>query len=110
MQGIRRDYDQAPSTQTGEPMAGRKPSVRYWKTRGAYCCELRGKQYTLAAGPEDDPHGATYLAALTRFKDILALENAGTAGDRNSPRVVIEFYLRFLSETAAPKTLKIRRE
>src|SRR5262249_54098512 len=67
------------------PMAGRgrKSSVRYWSTRGtwtdesgqkrqgAYCCEIDGKQHTLAAGPDDAPKGPTYLAATKKFGEIV---------------------------------------
>lgn len=51
---------------------GRKPSVRYWPTRKAYCCWLDGVQHTLAAGPDDAPAGPTHLVALDRFRRLSA--------------------------------------
>ena len=52
----------------------KKPSVRYWASRKAYCCEIRGTQHILAKGLNDASTGPTYLAALDRFKKLLALE------------------------------------
>jgi hypothetical protein len=58
---------------------GKKPSVRYWDSRGGYCCWIKGEQHMLARGPKDDPTGPTYLAALDQFRKLLALEaNRGT--------------------------------
>jgi integrase len=103
-------------------MAGRKPSVRYWSSRGtwtdeqgqahkgAYCCEFRGKQHTLAAGPDDSPQGPTYLAALAAYRDLLSLEGAGQAGDRNTFRTLGEFYLRFVFERHGNRTLRFRQQ
>src|SRR4051812_31793188 len=57
------------------PMArGRKPSVRYWESRGGFCAWVNGRRELLAKGPDDAPKGETYLAALDRFKKLLALE------------------------------------
>ncbi len=52
----------------------KKPSVRYWDSRGGYGCWIDGTQHSLAKGPDDAPTGATYLAALDRFKKLLAME------------------------------------
>lgn len=58
---------------------GKKPSVRYWDSRGAYCCWIGKDQHVLARGPKDAPTGRTYLAALDRFRKLLELEtNKGT--------------------------------
>jgi hypothetical protein len=58
---------------------GKKPSVRYWESRAAYCCWIKGEQHVLARGEKDDPTGPTYLTALDRFRKLLALEtNKGT--------------------------------
>jgi hypothetical protein len=58
---------------------GKKPSVRYWDSRSAYCCWIGKDQHTLSRGPKDDPTGPTYLAALDQFRKLLALEaNKGT--------------------------------
>jgi len=32
---------------------GRKPSVRYWDSRGGYCCWINGRRELLAKGPKD---------------------------------------------------------
>jgi hypothetical protein len=40
---------------------GKKPSVRCWDSRGAYCCWIAGEQHTLAKGPDDASTGPTYL-------------------------------------------------
>lgn len=53
---------------------GRKPSVRYWDSRGGYCAWISGKRELLAKGPKDDPRGPTYLEALGRFKKLLSME------------------------------------
>jgi integrase len=53
---------------------GKKPSVRYWDSRGGYCCWIGKDQHLLAKGPKDDPTGPTYLHALDRFRKLLALE------------------------------------
>jgi len=53
---------------------GKKPSVRDWESREAYCCWIGKDQHTLARGPKDDPTGPTYLLALDRFRKLLSLE------------------------------------
>src|SRR4051812_24860406 len=59
---------------------GRKPSVRYWESRGGYCATIRGVQYTLAVGPDDYP-GPTRQAAHEAFNKLFSLElNKGTDG------------------------------
>ena len=58
---------------------GRKPSVRYWDSRGGYCCWIDGRRELLARGPDDAPKGPTYLRALTQFRTLLDQEvNKGT--------------------------------
>jgi integrase len=102
--------------------AGRRPNVNYWTSRGtwidaegnarrgAYCTTLNGTQHVLAAGPDDAPKGPTYNAALTAFRDLLALDNAGQAKDNNTCRVVLEHWLRDLVLTAKPTTIRLRKE
>ncbi len=53
---------------------GRKPSVRYWQSRGGYCCWIDGRRELLAKGPDDAPKGPTYLEALNRFRKLLEQE------------------------------------
>jgi len=58
---------------------GRKPSVRYWESRGGYCAWINGKRELLAKGPDDAPKGPTYLEATQRFAKLLSMEaNKGT--------------------------------
>jgi integrase len=52
----------------------KKPSVRYWNSRKAYCCEIDGTQHILAKGPNDGPRGQTYLEAVGRFGKLIKLE------------------------------------
>jgi hypothetical protein len=49
----------------------RRPSVRYFPSRGCYYCQVNGKQHRLATGPDDAPHGPTYLAAFEAFNQLL---------------------------------------
>ncbi|MFY7954236.1 MAG: hypothetical protein ACOVT5_17160 [Armatimonadaceae bacterium] len=64
---------------------GPKPSVRYWPTRGAYCCKFNHQRVVLAKGPDDAPSGPTYLEALSQFSKLFAMEaNKGT--DDYTPR------------------------
>ncbi len=38
---------------------GKKPSVRYWGSRGGYGCWIDGTQHILAKGPDNAPTGHT---------------------------------------------------
>jgi integrase len=89
----------------------RKASVRYWKSRGGYCCWIKGKQEVLAVGPDDFPDGPTYKAAFDRYTGLMALANAGAAKDENTIRVVCEKYLDHLEmhNKKRPATIDIRK-
>jgi integrase len=87
----------------------RRPSVRYWASRNAYCCWVDGRQQVLAEGPDDFPNGPTYNRAVHRFAEITSLKSADWAKDRNTVRVVCEMYLRWISTRRNPRTLKIRK-
>ena len=52
----------------------KKPSVRYWNSRKAYCCEIDGTQHILAKGPNDGPKGPTYKAAVQQFQKLISME------------------------------------
>src|SRR5262245_57782449 len=86
---------------------GRKPSIRYWPSRGGYCCWINGKQEMLAQGPEDYP-GPTYQAAFKRFGELLRLQTAHTAKDANTVQVVFEKYMEFISTRRHPSTVHLR--
>jgi integrase len=89
----------------------RKPSVNYWASRSGYGCWFEGKQYILAEGPDDAPRGPTYLAALDKFKERLALSYAGEAKDRNTVRTVLELHLQHLAAkpSISPSTVRMRQ-
>src|SRR4051794_36747373 len=87
----------------------RRPSVRYWKSRNAYCCWVGPKQQVLAEGPDDFPNGPVYNAAVCKFAEVTALQSADTAKDANTCRVVCELYLRWISTRRHPRTLKLRK-
>lgn len=84
----------------------RKPSVRYWPTRGAYCCWFKGRQYELAKGPDDYPDGPTYQAAAKKFGQIVVLDAARKNDDGTPIRAVCELFLRHASADVRPDTLK----
>jgi integrase len=86
----------------------RKSSVSYWPSRSAYGCWFHGQQHILAAGPDDQPGGPTYRDAIQRFAEIVDLENAGDAGDRNTVRTVFEKYLAHIHGKAKPATFALR--
>jgi integrase len=52
----------------------KKPSVRYWESRGGYGCWIDGTQHILAKGPNDGPKGPTFRAAQQQFTKLLAME------------------------------------
>ena len=54
----------------------KKPSVRYWKSRGGYCCWIGKDQHILAKGEDDAPTGKTFLAAHARFKKLVEQEES----------------------------------
>src|SRR5438309_1032093 len=86
----------------------RRPSVRYFDSRGAYYCQWQGRQHRLASGPDDAPTGPTYLGALEAFKRLMQLGAVGEAGDRNTVRVVLETYLQHIEGKRKPGTLVVR--
>lgn len=100
----------------------RRPSVRYWSSRGswvdeqgqahkgAYCCWISGTQHVLASGPDDALTGPTYLAALQQFRDLLALANVGKQGSNTTVRAVFETYLANLEKEVKPGTLACRQQ
>jgi integrase len=88
----------------------RKPSVRYWPSRKAYCCWFKGKQVVLAEGPKDELEGPVYAAALKKFGELVTLGAADTAKDANAVEVVCELYLRHISSRRKTRTYQIRRQ
>jgi integrase len=60
---------------------GPKPTVRYWKSRKAYACWIGEDRHFLARGPDDAPNGPTYLAALDKFRKLMAKDEAKGTDD-----------------------------
>lgn len=86
----------------------RRPSVRYWKSRNAYCCWHNGVQHKLADGPDDFPNGPNYTAALKKFGEIVALDSVASVADRNTCRAVCEAYFAHVQGRRKERTLEIR--
>jgi integrase len=85
-----------------------RPQVRYFESRKAYYCQIRGKQYRLATGPDDFPDGPTYKAAAKRYGEIVCLGSVEVSGDNNSVRVVFESYVSHISRTRRSGTVRVR--
>lgn len=58
----------------------RKSQIRWWQRKGGgYFTTIAGRQCELALGPKDDPHGPTYLKALSEYRKQIELQqNIGT--------------------------------
>src|SRR5438270_9949275 len=88
----------------------RKPQVRYFPSRGAYYCQLGGRQYKLAVGPDDGPSGPTFAEATKRYAELIGLTSAPSAQSTNTVRVVCEYYLRAVADSPRTAgTLRIRQ-
>lgn len=86
---------------------GRKSSVRYFASKGAYFTNFEGKRYRLADGPDDAPKGPTYLAALRKFGELMSVEAADSADQANTVRVVVDLYGQHLERNGQDRTLSI---
>ncbi|MGL6076779.1 MAG: tyrosine-type recombinase/integrase [Fimbriiglobus sp.] len=86
---------------------GRKSSVRYYASKGAYFTHFEGKQVRLADGPDDAPKGKTYLAALAQFQELMQVSNADTADQGNTVRVVVDLYGQHLERNGQGRSLEI---
>lgn len=81
----------------------RTAKVAYWTTRGGYYFRFKGKPVCLAKGPDDQPSGQTYGAAIRKK---LELEQCLTPGP-----TLGELLQRYDTDTAAavkPSTRKAR--
>jgi integrase len=90
----------------------RKPSVRWYAKRGkngGYYTQINKKQIHLGDGPDDAPLGPNYERAYEKWKGIMRLEFAETAGSRNTLRVICELYLEWLEPRHKATTYRIRR-
>lgn len=86
---------------------GRKSSVRYYASKGGYFTHHEGKNIRLADGPDDAPKGKTYLAALARFQELMQVNQADTADQGNTVRVVVDLYGQHLERNGQVGTLRI---
>jgi hypothetical protein len=77
---------------------GRKPSVRYWESRGGYWCWVDGRRELLAKGPHDAPKGPTYLEALDRFRKLLE-QDVGKGTDDYLVSSLLNQYRAHLQKT-----------
>jgi hypothetical protein len=83
----------------------RRPSVRYFPSRGGYYCQIKGVQHKLATGPDDALHGPTYLEALRQFHHLMQMGDVEVAGGTNTVRVVLESYMQHTSGRLDPETV-----
>lgn len=83
----------------------RRPSVRYWNSRSAYCTTIQGKQILLAEGEEDFPDGPCYTAALRRFSELSTGKAKGVLLEE-----VVSKYLDWTTVHLAAATASIRRD
>src|SRR4051794_32299872 len=86
---------------------GRKASVRYYESRGGYYTHFQGTQEKLAEGPDDAPAGPTYLAALSKFKEMMEVSRVDTAGDTNLVVTVLDRYGTYLKDQGRGSSLRI---
>ncbi len=87
---------------------GRKASVRYWESRGGYCCEIKGRKITLAKGPDDAPLGACYTAALAEFRKLSEGQAVPEATPVYTVSQVWKAFRQHLSDNLSPGTLEHR--
>ena len=82
---------------------GRKPSVRYWKSRkgGGYFATIGGKQEELALGVDDFPDGPTYIAALARFSSLMSMSSNKGSDDYLVSAMLNQYrtHMRFTHQT-----------
>ncbi len=86
----------------------RKASVRYWQSRGAYCCEHKGKQHVLAVGPDDRPEGPTYKAAVEAYKLLCFPPQAGEEINGKTVATVLNLYRDHMASKWQPNTVAIK--
>ncbi|MCE9561228.1 MAG: tyrosine-type recombinase/integrase [Planctomycetes bacterium] len=86
---------------------GRRASVRYYKSREAYFTHFEGRQIPLVKGPDDGPTGPTYLAALDKFRELMAVSVADVADQGNTVRLIVDLYGQHLERNGQERSLKI---
>ena len=90
---------------------GPKPSVRYWKSRKAYACWIGETRHFLARGPDDSPGGPTYLAALDKFRKLIALDDKVGTDDYLVSALLNQYraHLKATRKSGAPGVFEVIR-
>lgn len=88
----------------------RKPQIRYFRSRGAYYCQINGMQNHLATGPDDGPDGPTFRAAARKFASFLEDAAAEISGNGNALGLVIHRYLQFVEANRSANTARLRHQ
>lgn len=84
----------------------RASKIGYFASRGAYYTKIKGVQYKLADGPDDEAtNGPTFQAASKEFLRLLEKDNLDAAGEENTVRTLFNAYLDACAGTVAEKTL-----
>ena len=85
----------------------RKPTIRFFESRGGYFTNYAKTRYRLGDGPDDSPGGPNYLAALKKFGEIMQVEKSDTADQGNTVRVVVGLHCQHLERNKQDRTLEI---
>src|SRR5262245_18205897 len=85
----------------------RRPSVRYYASKGGYFTERNGNRVRLATGPDDAPDGPTYRAALKAFLEI---ECPGNRSSNHTFASLTALFLKWLESCRKGRTVEIRRK
>jgi hypothetical protein len=88
---------------------GPKPTVRYWKSRKAYACWIGETRHFLARGPDDAPSGPTYLAALDRFRKLVAQDDKAGTDDYLVSALLNQYraHLKVARKSGAPGVFEV---
>jgi integrase len=88
---------------------GPKPTVRYWKSRGAYACWIGQTRHFLARGPDDAPGGPTYLEALDKFRKLVSQDDAKGTDDYLVSALMNQYraHLKATRKSGAPGVFEV---
>lgn len=76
----------------------RRPSVRYYSSRGKFYCQHEGKQHCLGDGPDDFPNGPQYQAAVQAFGKLMLGQPTRDKADNNTVEQILKQWVeRFVS-------------
>ena len=74
----------------------RQSTIRYFKSRGAYYTQYRGKQHCLATGPKDEPDGPNYRRAQEEFAKLVIMPETETTNDDVTVSTLVSRYKHHL--------------